>query len=114
MKYTDWKVFIPVMLFLSQTHNDFLSLMGSETFRKISPLSSKSARKALDLWINEQSNGKITCFETEGQCWVQAKWKQDKHQMATGEPQEKLTVAMTTELLIPLDDYILKTWWSYA
>lgn len=28
--------------------------------------------------------------------------------MAGGEPQEKLPVAMTTELLMPLDDYILK------
>lgn len=34
-KYTDGKAFILVMLFLTQAHNEFLSLMGSETFTNI-------------------------------------------------------------------------------
>lgn len=67
MKYTDWKPFVLIMLFLIQAHNEFLSLMGSETFTKILPLYLKSAKKTLGLWINEQSNVKIIQFETEGQ-----------------------------------------------
>lgn len=77
--------------------------------QKPSQISFKTAKKTLGLWINQQSNGKNIQFETEAQVGrVQAKWKRDKHNMSGGEPQEKLPVAVTTEPLMPLDDYILK------
>lgn len=101
------------MLFLSQTHNEFLNFSGSETFTKTSPLASKSAGKTLGLQTKGQSNGKIIYFKTEGQvasAQAQVKRKWDQCNVAGGQQQEKLPIAVPLELWLgmPLGDGIFK------
>lgn len=65
-KYSDWKDFILVMLFLSQMHNEFLTFTGSETFTKTSPLASKSAGKALGLKKMDNQMGRSCTLKQKG------------------------------------------------